>query len=83
MMNKFLKPPPRKKELEILFPPPKKDTLVKFPVALDLGCGSGSIRRAIADRGGVELLYQCDSSRKGWMHIFFSLPKPSLWILGE
>ena len=33
----------------------------KFPVALGLGAGHGSIRKILKDRGGVEKLIQLDS----------------------
>jgi malonyl-ACP O-methyltransferase BioC len=33
-----------------------------FPLALDLGCHGGELRRAMAGRGGIETLVQCDIS---------------------
>jgi SAM-dependent methyltransferase len=32
----------------------------RFPRALDLGCGSGALARAVAGRGGIELLVSAD-----------------------
>lgn len=34
----------------------------KFPLALDLGCHAGEVRRALAARGGIETLVACDLS---------------------
>jgi NADH dehydrogenase [ubiquinone] 1 alpha subcomplex assembly factor 5 len=34
----------------------------RFPVALDLGCGAGSLRRALGSKGGVELLVSADAA---------------------
>jgi NADH dehydrogenase [ubiquinone] 1 alpha subcomplex assembly factor 5 len=36
------------------------DVTRRFPVALDLGCGGGALRRALARRGGIELLVSTD-----------------------
>jgi SAM-dependent methyltransferase len=36
------------------------DITRRFPVALDLGCHDGTLGRALAGRGGVESLIQCD-----------------------
>ena len=38
------------------------DVRRRFPVALDLGCHSGQLGAALAGRGGVETLVQCDLS---------------------
>ena len=39
-----------------------EDTTRRFPAALDLGCHSGELGRALNGRGGVELLVQADLS---------------------
>ena len=38
------------------------DVTRKFPLALDLGCHDGTLARALAGRGGIETLVQCDLS---------------------
>jgi len=38
------------------------DVKRRFPVALDLGCHTGQLARALAGRGGIERLIQCDLS---------------------
>jgi NADH dehydrogenase [ubiquinone] 1 alpha subcomplex assembly factor 5 len=38
------------------------DITRQFPVALDLGCHGGEVARALAGRGGIEQLIQCDLS---------------------
>jgi malonyl-ACP O-methyltransferase BioC len=38
------------------------DVTRRFPVALDLGCHAGTVSAALAGRGGVETLVQCDLS---------------------
>jgi SAM-dependent methyltransferase len=38
------------------------DVRRRFPVALDLGCHSGQLGAALAGRGGIETLVQCDLS---------------------
>ncbi len=40
------------------------DVTRKFPLALDLGCHGGEIRDAVAGRGGIETLVQCDLSER-------------------
>ncbi len=32
----------------------------RFPLALDLGCRDGALGRALAGRGGIEMVVQCD-----------------------
>lgn len=39
------------------------DVTRSFPVTLDLGCHGGEVRQALAGRGGVETLVQCDLSQ--------------------
>jgi NADH dehydrogenase [ubiquinone] 1 alpha subcomplex assembly factor 5 len=38
------------------------DITRRFPLALDLGCHGGEMRDALAGRGGIETLVQCDLS---------------------
>ena len=38
------------------------DITRRFPLALDLGCHGGEVARALAGRGGIEQLIQCDLS---------------------
>lgn len=38
------------------------DVKRRFPLALDLGCHSGQLGRALAGRGGIETLVHCDLS---------------------
>lgn len=38
------------------------DVKRRFPLALDLGCHTGQLGRALAGRGGIETLVQCDLS---------------------
>ncbi len=38
------------------------DVTRKFPLTLDLGCHDGTLARALAGRGGIETLVQCDLS---------------------
>ena len=38
------------------------DILRSFPLALDLGCHTGELAEAVAGRGGIETLIQCDLS---------------------
>ena len=39
-----------------------EDTTRRFPIALDLGCHGGELRRALNGRGGIERLVQSDLS---------------------
>ena len=39
-----------------------QDVKRRFPLALDLGCHSGQMARALKGRGGVETLIECDLS---------------------
>jgi len=39
------------------------DLTYQFPLALDLGCHTGELGKAIKGRGGVETLIQCDLSK--------------------
>jgi SAM-dependent methyltransferase len=39
-----------------------EDVTRRFPVALDLGCHDGALGRALAGRGGIEILVQSDLS---------------------
>ncbi|HLF58606.1 MAG TPA: methyltransferase domain-containing protein [Alphaproteobacteria bacterium] len=38
------------------------DVKRRFPVALDIGCHGGEVKRALQTRGGIETLVQCDLS---------------------
>ena len=38
----------------------------KFPVAVDLGAGSGHLRKFLGDRGGIEELIQLEMSGGWW-----------------
>jgi len=40
------------------------DLTYQFPLALDLGCHTGELGKAIKGRGGVETLIQCDLSER-------------------
>ena len=40
-----------------------EDTLRRFPVAADVGCGDGALLRCLHGRGGIQTLVQCDSSQ--------------------
>lgn len=50
------------------------DITRKFPVAVDLGCGTGHIRKHLGDRGGIENFVQLELSPSA-LKRDFSMPK--------